>query len=99
MSRLVPSSTDGGEDEMRNILAVVLLFVVLFLVPAARADSTGDTIIAVSGAFSSQGENFAFSYEADFMNLGPNGDGLVPGTLTFSASGPCELDNFLGIHD
>jgi hypothetical protein len=51
----------------------------------ARADgASGDLVIEVNGAFTSnQGEAFTVSYEADLTSYN-----LVPGTLSYSASGP-----------
>ena len=66
--------------------------VVLVISGVARADGgSGDLVIAVNGAFTTtQGEAFAVSYEAVLCcsNSSAENYNLVPGTLTYSSSGP-----------
>jgi hypothetical protein len=75
-----------GGMQMKFAMAVIA---VLVLASVVHADSTSsDYVIQVNGAVTtSQGEAFAFSYDADMTNYGYT-NGLVAGTLTYSSSGP-----------
>src|SRR3984885_15379905 len=77
---------------MKVKLAVA--FAVLLLASAARADSSAaDTILQVSGSFTTpQSQSLSFSYKLDMTGtLAPYG--LVAGTLNYSSSGPITVLN------
>jgi hypothetical protein len=68
---------------MKNTL-LAASFLLLFTAIPVRADSGNtDLVIQVNGAFAAQGEAFSVSYKADLTSFT-----LVPGTLTYSSSGP-----------
>jgi hypothetical protein len=80
---------------MKFALAVLMA---LLFAGVAQADSNPpDIIVQVNGALTTcQGEAFAFSYDLDLTGYhAPYG--LVPGTLTYSSSGPLGTFTALGV--
>jgi hypothetical protein len=72
----------------------LFVFAMIAFSYSARADSSPqDNVIAVCGSLvTPQGESFQFSYEADLTSYI-----LVPGTLSFSSSGPAAQFSSLNV--
>ncbi len=74
---------------MKLALAAIALLCCSVVVHADSGSAV--TVIQVNGAFTTpQGEAFAVSYEASLCCSNPSAENfnLVPGTLTYSSSGP-----------
>jgi hypothetical protein len=82
---------------MKLKLAVAVIALLCCSAVVHADSSSPDIIVQVNGALTtSQGEAFAFSYDLDLSgNNAPYG--LVPGTLTYSSSGPLGTFTALGV--
>ena len=69
---------------MKNALLAASFLLLLTAIPLRADSGNTDLVIQVNGAFATaQGEAFSVSYKADLTSFT-----LVPGTLTYSSSGP-----------